>query len=1489
MAIDGVAPRAKLNQQRSRRFRSAKDMAEATKDMDTKDRGSTTVFDSNCITPGTEFMARVSDTIKYLIRKKLKEDPLWKNLNVIFSGHEVPGEGEHKIMTHIREMKSQPGYQPNTRHVMYGQDADLIMLGLVTHEPHFTLLREIINFGWGGNASKNTLKTVMRFTKESDFQLLHISVLREYLQIEFCRDDPALYDLERVVDDFVFLTFLVGNDFLPHLQALDIGDGAFDLLFRTYKEQRIKWGPGQYLTHLGEITDPARLEVYLIIIGATETQTLLKKEDDEAAYVKKKRRWNKRDGLPDGPSDKEIAGMEALQQQDYMTMITDVVEKHSDGDFVSGWTPVQPGEKDFKGRYYFEKLQMTPVDFPEHKALRKAYIEGLMWCLAYYYRGCISWGWFFPYHYGPMLSDLTSLPELFSEIKFELGEPLLPFEQLMGCLPPASSDLVPKPYRLLMSSPQSPIIGFYPPDFAVDMNGKKNPWEGVNILPFIGVKLLKDTIAKHCPPTTLSPDEQRRNAVGKVLLYTFDLTATETVPSPNRKIGLVDIQTCNSKVTVFDQPERLDIPFKPELVPGTQIPFPGFPSLNVLPILNVELGPIGLNCFGSASKYPSTVLTLHKMPPLPPVEQLANNILGKSLYINWPMMHEARVVAITDAKTEIRSVQKKVNVRKFTAKQEEEWGNESEALVQTYLVGNGVPGAGGVHIGEVQYRLKLVPLQGMRTNPSNGSTKKVFGTEEADVPLQLALWQAPAPDPRFEERGPISVYDRFPGDSKVVLTKGKYRGCKGTVVAAVDNKKIGVKVQVIPPEQPFGLAIARSVQESYISSSDASKLVKLNPNLFGKIMGGLFVEPGRFDIGLNLKYSEGLYIVGYTRKRPDDDAVRKRKAAAAAGSKKAWGAGDSLLVVGSKRAEGEERANEKIQWEYTPRAIRLVSLYRQKFPQLFTALGKQPNERKYDATRMFGPKGPELLQQIREWLNTVETAKVPRTPISTDAMPTEAIQAVQKTADIRSAAMKKGEKPTESMVKVPSSALYREGSTNATDVLLASDMNDDEAPELGDRIANLCATGIPFGARGTVVGIHDPSSGCVEVLMDEEFMGGGNLQGACSNFRGKLCVWAHLLKVSPENSKALVDKLVPKGSGKAAVERIIATIEKQSLGDDKQQKGPAWGGAGTTADKNACEEGNGPNPADRQSTPQRKPAARALLQSKTPPRSSSRPTGASTGRAKQAGWREALGPDGKGIGFKSRTGNGYERWKAFTAGPARQSANLKAMLGVNPQQTAPPPPDASAGLKAMLGVNPQLTAPPPPPDNASAGLKAMLGVASNVPREAPAASSQCQQPMPPMGPSGYPMPMPMGFQYPPPPQMNGPQAPLSSAADKLLRMMQSGGSNEIRPPPMPPHPSTFNFTYVEEGKEALQPMPQPMYHHQQPPMMMMPPMPMVGMQMMPPQPPPRVDLPADEFPALGATPNKQESTPKETAPPQKKETKPPQPMVPSVVLGQGQK
>ena len=161
LAIDGVAPRAKMNQQRARRFRAAQESERAYLEkkrlrdewaakgimnplVDQYIDGS---FDSNQITPGTEFMHHLTIALQYYIYERLNNHPLWQNLTVIFSDASIPGEGEHKILQFIREQRAEINYHPNTRHCIYGADADLIMLALSTHEPWFYIIRETIMQG----------------------------------------------------------------------------------------------------------------------------------------------------------------------------------------------------------------------------------------------------------------------------------------------------------------------------------------------------------------------------------------------------------------------------------------------------------------------------------------------------------------------------------------------------------------------------------------------------------------------------------------------------------------------------------------------------------------------------------------------------------------------------------------------------------------------------------------------------------------------------------------------------------------------------------------------------------------------------------------------------------------------------------------------------------------------------------------------------------------------------------------------------------------------------------------------------------------------------------------------------------------------------------------------------------------------------------------------------------------------------------------------
>lgn len=445
MAIDGVAPRAKLNQQRARRFRAAQERMESI--VKAKQRGDIVdeeaMFDSNCITPGTEFMEIVGKHLRWFIRKKMKEDDLWKNLQVVFSGHDVPGEGEHKIMQYIREARAKEGYLPNQRHCMYGGDADLIMLGLATHEPHFTLLREVVDFSGGkGNSKFGGRQTVIRQTREVQYQLMNLCILREYIELDLSLGTGLALDCERLCDDFIFLTFLVGNDFLPHLPSLDIGEHAFDVIFNAYKEVLSNCGEG-YIVNSGEIGDMARLEKLFSIIGLQELD-ILENREAEAKEFAAKRRKHKDANIP---SEEEVQAAEEAKQKAFNDAVQAALlesaahgyDEDANAADSDGFTTQKNGRKakegddaphaldrplecskDFKGRYYYEKFKVLPgarateVFFGK---LRESYLQGLMWCLAYYVKGCISWTWYFPFHYGPLLQVKTTFfPSFLIEI-----------------------------------------------------------------------------------------------------------------------------------------------------------------------------------------------------------------------------------------------------------------------------------------------------------------------------------------------------------------------------------------------------------------------------------------------------------------------------------------------------------------------------------------------------------------------------------------------------------------------------------------------------------------------------------------------------------------------------------------------------------------------------------------------------------------------------------------------------------------------------------------------------------------------------------------------------------------------------------------------------------------------------------------------------------------------------------------------------------------
>ena len=285
MAVDGVAPRAKMNQQRARRFRTALDNERAREKAvrEGVEMPKEEPFDSNCITPGTGFMAKLSQQLRYFVSKKVSEDADWQGVEIVLSGHEVPGEGEHKIMEYIRQAKAQEHYDPNRRHCLYGLDADLIMLGLLSHDPHFCLLREEVSFG---RQSKNAVKKEL---EHQNFFLMHLCLVREYLELEFqeLKEPGALdfpFNMERVIDDFILMAFFVGNDFLPNLPHLHINEGALALMFAVYKNALPK---AKGYINEGGVINVQRLGLLLGELSHVEYR-FFESEESDATWFKSK-------------------------------------------------------------------------------------------------------------------------------------------------------------------------------------------------------------------------------------------------------------------------------------------------------------------------------------------------------------------------------------------------------------------------------------------------------------------------------------------------------------------------------------------------------------------------------------------------------------------------------------------------------------------------------------------------------------------------------------------------------------------------------------------------------------------------------------------------------------------------------------------------------------------------------------------------------------------------------------------------------------------------------------------------------------------------------------------------------------------------------------------------------------------------------------------------------------------------------------------------
>ena len=453
IAFDGVAPFAKMSQQRTRRFKSS---FAAEKKM----------WNTTAITPGTLFMKKLCDAVY----DKFPQTPSNSvgGVQWIVSCSDKPGEGEHKLYQHIREHPD-----GNVNIGVYGLDSDLIMLSILhqTYCNGIFVFREAPEFA--KSLSQFDIRPFLPKDTTNKQPLLFIDIVELSVSIfETMTDsqgtliiDPQT-DLSNIVYkmriyDYIFICFLLGNDFLPHFPALNIRTHGIQILLDSYK---MIIGKDETMSIIDCHTMTIRWENVVALLSeiAKNESKYISREINE-----RETKWGKKYWASNTEDEKKMI----IQNAPVM--------------YRSNEKYIHPSNPGWEKRYYRVFHGNEDVD-----EISRNYAEGLEWTFMYYTGGCPCWEWKYHSDYPPLFSDLTAFikrnPQPY--LQPSKSPPATAFQQLTYVLPYKDLDLLPK---RMCDKLRGEYSDYYPVKWGFKWGFCRYLWEAHPDIPDMPLQLLK--------------------------------------------------------------------------------------------------------------------------------------------------------------------------------------------------------------------------------------------------------------------------------------------------------------------------------------------------------------------------------------------------------------------------------------------------------------------------------------------------------------------------------------------------------------------------------------------------------------------------------------------------------------------------------------------------------------------------------------------------------------------------------------------------------------------------------------------------------------------------------------------------------------------------------------------------------------------------------------------------------------------------------------
>lgn len=450
IAFDGVAPVAKLEQQRSRRFKSYY-TNNVTKNILNKEEPEP--WNTTAITPGTPFMKMLNARIQSEFSNPAK----FNTGKILFSGSDERGEGEHKIFEYIRKHPIEHDDSKNT--VIYGLDADLIMLS-INHLPlssNLYLFRETPEF----------IKSINIDLEPNENYLLDIPELANAIVLNM-NNGADVSNQKNTLYDYILMCFMLGNDFMPHFPAINIRTGGVDKLLTAYKETL--GGTDQHLTD-GKTIYWNNMRKFVRFLA-----------DNEHAFFKQEHKQRDRKEKFKIPG---ITPESKLENFKNLPTFERGIEKY-----------INPYKEKWQERYYKSLFDLEEMNEERKRQICVNYIEGLEWTMKYYTTGCPDWRWCYQYNYPPLLSDLIEYIPMFQTefIQDNANNSVSDVVQLCYVLPRQSLHFLPeKLYKQLIAEK----LDWYNTDCQFHWSYCKYFWESHPDLPHIDINELEEFVHKY--------------------------------------------------------------------------------------------------------------------------------------------------------------------------------------------------------------------------------------------------------------------------------------------------------------------------------------------------------------------------------------------------------------------------------------------------------------------------------------------------------------------------------------------------------------------------------------------------------------------------------------------------------------------------------------------------------------------------------------------------------------------------------------------------------------------------------------------------------------------------------------------------------------------------------------------------------------------------------------------------------------------------------